>query len=198
MAYVMSANEEKIVKELTIPEYYNQVIVPTRHSEGRTDFREISDKRASGICPFHDDTDPSLHYWSNNNMFKCFGCGKAGSVVQMHMYWMADRGQKIDKDTAIKQLGQLFGIELEYDEEGELKTESVFEIARRKFETDQYKDNIYNQRELTLGGFRTFNNQLKGSIENSPYITGEQAANLYYKLDLTLSAYLAEKKEGHK
>ena len=32
-------------------------------------------------------------------MFKCFGCGKAGSVVQMHMYWMADRGQKIDKDT---------------------------------------------------------------------------------------------------
>ena len=75
------------------------------------------------------------------------------------------------------------------------------DFGREMIHTDwlgTYKDNIDNQRELTLGGFRTFNNQLKGRIENSPYITGEQAANLYYKLDLTLSAYLAEKKEGHK
>lgn len=114
------------------------------------------------------------------------------------MYWMKDRGQAIDKETAIKQLGQLFHVELEYDEEGELKTESVFELARKKFETSQYDENIYSQKELTLGGFRTFNNQLKTRVENSPYITGEQAANLYYKLDLTLSAFLAEKKEGHK
>ena len=196
MAYVMSENEKRIVSEITIPDYYNQIIVPTRHSQGRTDFREISDKRASGICPFHDDTDPSLHYWSNNNMFKCFGCGKAGSVVQMHMYWMADRGQKIDKETAIKQLGQLFGVELVYDETGELKTESVFELARKKFQNEQYRENIYDQTKLTLGGFRTFNNQLKNRVSASPYITGEQAANLYYRLDLTLSAYLADVKEG--
>ena len=198
MAYVMSENEKKLVKEITIPDYYNQIIVPTRHSEGRTDFREISDKRASGICPFHSDTDPSLHYWSNNNMFKCFGCGKAGSIVQMHMYWMADRGQKIDKDAAIKQLGELFHVELEFDETGELKKESVFQMARKRFESNQYQSNIYDQSKMTLAGFRTFNNQLKNRISDSPYITSEQAMNLYYKLDLTLSANLAEKKEGLK
>ena len=41
MAYVMSENEKRIVSEITIPDYYNQIIVPTRHSQGRTDFREI-------------------------------------------------------------------------------------------------------------------------------------------------------------
>lgn len=198
MAYRMSANEEKIVKEITIPDYYNEIIVPTMHSQGRYDFKEISDKRASGICPFHSDTDPSLHYWSNNNMFKCFGCGVAGSVVQMHMQWMKLRGQTLSKEEAIKQLGLLFHVELELDENGNVPTESIFVSARRKFDENQYSGNIYNQAELSVGGFRTFNNQIKNRISNAPYITGEQAANLYYRLDLTLSAYLADKKEGIK
>lgn len=194
----MTVNEEKIVKEITIPDYYNEIIVPTMHAQGNYDFKEISDKRASGICPFHSDTDPSLHYWSNNNMFKCFGCGKAGSVVQMHMYWMQTRGQTISKEEAIKQLGGLFHVELELDENGNVPTESIFVSARKKFDANQYSQNIYNASKLTIGGFRTFNNQVKKQINDSPYITGEQAANLYYKLDLTLSAYLADKKAGNK
>ena len=38
-------------------------------------------------------------------------------------------------------------------------------------------------------------NQLKNNISKSPYISAEQAVKLYEKLDLTLSAYLASKKE---
>lgn len=198
MAYIMTANEEKIVKNVMIPTYYNQVIVPKKRAEGQYRFNEISDLRASGLCPFHTDTDPSLHYWKDRNMFKCFGCNKAGSVVQMHMYWQKEQGRTINKETAIKELGEMFNIELDLDESGEVKTESVFESAKRKFRDEQYDKQIYSQSHLTLGGFRTFNNQIKNQIDKMPYVMGEQAANLYYKLDLTLSAFLAEKKEGTK
>ena len=92
MAYRMTANEEKIVNGVSIPTYYNERIVPYR-----VKFREMSDLRPSGICPFHDDTDPSLHYYKDNKMFKCFGCHKAGSVVQMHMHWQKVQGRTISK-----------------------------------------------------------------------------------------------------
>lgn len=32
-----------------------------------------------GVCPFHDDHDPSLRVNVEKNIFKCFGCGKGGS-----------------------------------------------------------------------------------------------------------------------
>lgn len=33
-----------------------------------------------GICPFHDDHDPSLRVNPEKNIFKCFGCGVGGSA----------------------------------------------------------------------------------------------------------------------
>ncbi len=34
-----------------------------------------------GICPFHDDTKPSLSISPSKNIFKCFACGKSGDVL---------------------------------------------------------------------------------------------------------------------
>ena len=33
-------------------------------------------------CPFHDDKDPSLKIYTHTNTFNCFGCGKAGDVIE--------------------------------------------------------------------------------------------------------------------
>ena len=33
-------------------------------------------------CPFHDDKDPSLKIYTNTNTFNCFGCSKAGDVIE--------------------------------------------------------------------------------------------------------------------
>ena len=86
-------------------------------------------------------------------------------------------------------------LELEVDETGNLKVESVFDIAKRKAAMNQYNVNIFDTSNMTIAGLRTFNNQLKNNISKSPYISAEQAVKLYEKLDLTLSAYLASKKE---
>ncbi len=36
-------------------------------------------------CPFHDDASPSLIISSQTNLFNCFGCGEAGSVIDWVM-----------------------------------------------------------------------------------------------------------------
>ena len=35
-----------------------------------------------GLCPFHDDKNPSLSINPDKNLFQCFGCGAAGDVIR--------------------------------------------------------------------------------------------------------------------
>lgn len=187
--YTLSVNEKKIVEAVSIPQYYNDIIVPSR--EG---FRRISTEKPSGICPFHTDTDPSFHFWKEKKMYRCFGCGAAGNVVSMHIRWEKEHNHRsIDKNTAIKDLARMYNVELELDEKGSMKVESVFDIAKRNLGITQEKANP-TEKKLTISEYRTFNNQVKTQISRMPYIDGEKASQLYYKLDLTLSSYLAEQK----
>ena len=187
-AYALSVNEKRIVENVSIPQYFNEKIVPYR-----TDIRKISAERPSTICPFHDDTDPSLHFWKDRKMFMCFGCHAAGNVVSMHMRWEATKhGRYIDKNTAIKELADMYGVELELDEKGQMKQESVFDIAKKNLFISEDKS---NEKKLTISEFRTFNNQVKNQINKMPYIDGDRASQMYYKLDLMLSSFLAEDKE---
>ena len=36
-------------------------------------------------CPFHDDTNPSMHISPDKQIFKCFVCGTGGSAIQFVM-----------------------------------------------------------------------------------------------------------------
>ena len=39
-------------------------------------------KSYHGLCPFHDDTNPSLSINPDKNLWQCFGCGAAGDVIR--------------------------------------------------------------------------------------------------------------------
>src|SRR6516225_9432620 len=43
--------------------------------------RRVS-KNLMGLCPFHKDTNPSLGIDPVANLWKCFGCGRAGDVIE--------------------------------------------------------------------------------------------------------------------
>jgi DNA primase len=43
-------------------------------------------KELKGLCPFHKDTDPSLSIDPVANVWKCFGCGRAGDVIEWVKY----------------------------------------------------------------------------------------------------------------
>lgn len=34
-----------------------------------------------GLCPFHNEKTPSIHFWLKSKRFKCHGCGEGGSIV---------------------------------------------------------------------------------------------------------------------
>lgn len=48
--------------------------------------KQVSPVLYRGMCPLHDDNDPSLHIYTETNTFKCFGCGKWGDAAQFLQY----------------------------------------------------------------------------------------------------------------
>lgn len=42
-----------------------------------------------GLCPFHDDRNPSFIVWPEDGRFRCFGCGVAGNVIT---WWQLTHG----------------------------------------------------------------------------------------------------------
>ena len=41
--------------------------------------------RFKGLCPFHSEKTPSFNVSADKGFYKCFGCGKAGDVINFVM-----------------------------------------------------------------------------------------------------------------
>lgn len=69
------------------------------------------------ICPFHSDTDASLGTFRHKTLvdvelYHCFGCGATGDVVKMHIETAKRAGKHLSTLEAIKDLMELFEVEL--------------------------------------------------------------------------------------
>lgn len=67
-------------------------------------------KRRKCLCPFHDDTIPSLTFYARNNTYRCFVCDAHGGVIDLVMNklhksfpgacrWLSDESNVIIKET---------------------------------------------------------------------------------------------------
>ena len=63
-----------------------------------------------GLCPFHDDKDPSLHVSPRLGIYKCFVCDSAGDSVKFLM-----EHEKISYPDALRYLAEKYHIEIEED-----------------------------------------------------------------------------------
>ncbi len=61
-----------------------------------------------GLCPFHDEKTPSFIVSPTKNIYKCFGCGKAGNASQFLMEY-----EKMNFVEAIRTLAAKYNIQLE-------------------------------------------------------------------------------------
>lgn len=190
MAYNLSENEQKLVDNISISQYYNDYI----HTINPTKFRKMVGEKPTSLCPFHDDTDPSFHDWKSKKLYRCFGCGNVGNVIKMHqqirkVYFK----ELLSKEEAMKSLARLYNIELILDEvTGEIKQESKIEIAKRKLLNREYT--VVNPKDLsimTISGFRHANNQVK----NMKGLSDEKKVGSYHTLDIMYSAYIMNQKE---
>ena len=62
----------------------------------------------SGLCPFHNEKTPSFSVHEGKQIFKCFGCGAGGNVVNFIM-----RAENLSYPEALEFLAERAGITLE-------------------------------------------------------------------------------------
>jgi DNA primase len=71
-----------------------------------------------GICPFHNDTTPSLHVSPSRQMYHCFACGAGGDVIRFVMEY-----EKLNYPEALEKIALMSNFTLTYTNEGGQKRE---------------------------------------------------------------------------
>lgn len=61
------------------------------------------------VCPFHDDTTPSLHVSSSKQIYHCFACGAGGDSIKFVMEY-----EKLSYPEAIEKLASMYNFSLTY------------------------------------------------------------------------------------
>ena len=64
-------------------------------------------KNYFGVCPFHDDTNPSMSVSREKQIYRCFSCGASGNV-----FTFVQEYEHISFKEALEQLARKAGVEL--------------------------------------------------------------------------------------
>lgn len=89
-----------------------------------------------GLCPFHNDTRPSLYVSPAKEIYKCFACGAGGNV-----FTFLTEYDKIGFVDAVKQLGDKYGIEVRLS--GAVQAKDCF---TKLYEIHDYAANYFHKR----------------------------------------------------
>ena len=122
-------------------------------------------RRRGANCPFHNEKTPSFSVSPSKGIFKCFGCGKAGSAVTFIM-----EHEQMTYPEALKYLARKYGIEVHEQEETQedaqdrLKRESMMAVS--EFAAKYYTDMLFGSAEGHSVGLSYFR-QKRGFSEET-------------------------------
>jgi DNA primase len=158
-----------------------------------------------GLCPFHNEKTPSFTVSATKELYKCFGCGKAGNAVSFLM-----EHEKYSYADALRWLANKYGIEIEEtfqtDEQrqSQLAADSLYIInqfaqqffTRQLFETEEGQDiglAYFKERGFREDIIRKF--QLGYSPEQKDAFTKEAIAKQYNTELLLKTGLVASRNE---
>ena len=92
------------------PATISKIIDTARIEEVVGDFVQLKRRGVNmqGLCPFHNEKTPSFNVNPARNMYKCFGCGKAGNSVGFVM-----EHEHVTFPEAVRYLAKKYNIEIE-------------------------------------------------------------------------------------
>lgn len=156
-------------------------------------------------CPFHGEKTPSFSLSPSKQIYKCFGCGKAGDPIQFVM-----EIEGIGFQEAIRQLAGKYGIEVE--EEANLSPEQNLEQSEREslfiavnFAKDFFVKNLETDEGKSIGlsyfKERGFTPQIIEKFDLGYALDGwdhflKTAKSAGYQEEILLKAGLILQKEG--
>lgn len=123
MAKYSEAVIEDIKNRLPVSEVVSQYVKLTRKGD-----------RHWGLCPFHHEKTPSFTVLDSGGFYKCFGCGKGGSIFDFVMEM-----EHVSFPEAVEILAKKAGIELKEESEGQKrqysKQKAIGELYDRLYKT---------------------------------------------------------------
>lgn len=112
--YVLTYKEEgSDTPVITIAEYYDRYVKPLSPAYGKYSFKTSN----TVVCCFHDDVNPSLGTIKHKHLkgvrvYHCFGCGAAGTVVDMHRRIEREfHNRTLSAEESALELCTLFGVD---------------------------------------------------------------------------------------
>ena len=126
-------------------ETVDQILDTARIEEVVGDFVTLKRRGSSYVacCPFHNEKTPSFHVTPSKGIYKCFGCGKAGSAVGFVMEY-----EHMTYPEALRYLARKYNIEIKEEEEtaeqiaARQRSESLMAVSEfaRQYFSDQLKE----------------------------------------------------------
>lgn len=78
---------EYIKNNLSIEEYFNEVIVKSDEGKKLYGNKVSFYDTPTVLCPLHSENTGSFRFYENTKSFYCFGCGRGGDVIKLHQYY---------------------------------------------------------------------------------------------------------------
>lgn len=115
----------------------NRILDAARIEEVVGDFVTLKRRGASFVacCPFHQEKTPSFHVTPSRGIYKCFGCGKAGSSIGFLMDY-----EHLTYPDALRYLANKYHIEIEE------KEETAEDIAKKQHRETLFLVNDFAQK----------------------------------------------------
>ena len=94
------------------------------------------------VCPFHNDTKPSLSILPERQIFNCFTCGKKGGTIQFIMF-----KENVRYPQAIEVLANMYNIVIEYNDkqQQQIYDEGLQMIEIHNIAKKLYHENLYSE-----------------------------------------------------
>src|ERR1700722_4752754 len=133
-------------------ETIDQIFTTSRVEEVVGDFVNLKKRGANymGLCPFHNEKTPSFSVSAAKGIYKCFGCGRGGNVVNFVM-----EHEQQDYVGALRYLAKKYNIEIIEKEknpkEAELENERESLLIVTAFAQKFFSDNLQTEQGKAIG-----------------------------------------------
>lgn len=153
-------HEELVV---SLPEYYERYVRPL--SDIFQNSSLISSRTA--ICPFHQDSDPSLGVY--NGRYHCFGCAaqgleSSGDIIRFHQRIESKyKHREISRVESATELANMFGLDISQATETLEGKEDETGLLRRRMKLSSVNKLNYTIRDYRADLMRVRTGQYKGN-----------------------------------
>ena len=94
-------------------------------------------KNYFGVCPFHDDTNPSMSVSRDKQIYKCFSCGASGNVFTFLMNY-----DHMSFNDALRYLGKRCGVDTFSVKDIHIDNKYDKEYEAYNFSVKYYQNNL--------------------------------------------------------